>query len=186
MWIAAGLAVIAAVVPLLFAAGGPNRISISVLPFGVAAAAMVANALSHRRSGWLAAILYTAAVLALLYGVILVLSVPLRLSIEGSCQPPPATCPLGFDRPLTSGESNGIYVAAISGGLALLFTFMAVELQFLRKPLLFNRPTTPTPSSATPAPTPAPRAATPPPASESPARSEAAAEESPTPPKADT
>ena len=118
----------------------------------MAAVAVGANAVSYRRSPWLSALLYAVAVLALLYAVILVLSVPLRLSIEGSCQAAPDPCPLGFDRPLTSGESNGLYVAVISGALGLLFTFMAVELQFLRRPLLLNRPTTATPPAATPPP----------------------------------
>jgi hypothetical protein len=186
MWIAAALAIVAAVGPLLFAAGGSNRVSLAIVPFAVAAAALAVNAVTHRQSGWLSALLYAVAVLALLYAVVLVLSVPLRLSIQGSCEPAPQPCPLGFDRPLTAGESNGIYAAVISGGLALLFTFTAVELQYLRRPLLLNRSTTataapPAPAPPKPMPMPAHPATTP-----KPSPAPAPSDSPPTPPDADS
>jgi hypothetical protein len=115
---------------LVAPAGGANRISGVALPFAVSAVAQVAKVLTRRRSGWLSGLLYAVAVLAILYGVILAVSVPLRLAIEGPCQPAPAPCPLGFDLPIRAGENVAVYAAVVSGALSMLITFLALELQF--------------------------------------------------------
>jgi hypothetical protein len=132
LWVGCGLTVIGALGAALGGASG-NRIAGVVPPFAVAAIALGVNAWSWRRSGPWSALLYAVATLAIVYGLLFVLSVPLRLQIEGSCQPAPAPCPLGFDRPLTSGENAGIYVAVIAGTLALLASFIAVEIRYLRR-----------------------------------------------------
>lgn len=119
-----------AVIVLAAPAGGTNRISGVALPFALSAVAQVANVLTRRRSGWLSGLLYAVAVLAILYGVILAVSVPLRLAIEGPCQPAPAPCPLGFDLPIRAGENVAVYAAVVSGALSMLITFLALELQF--------------------------------------------------------
>jgi hypothetical protein len=62
--------------------------------------------------------------------MLLAVSLPLRLSVESLCQPSPAPCPLGFDRPIIAGENVGVYVAVTSGVLALISTFLAAEIQF--------------------------------------------------------
>jgi hypothetical protein len=127
------------VVALAVPAGGINRLSGVALPFAVSAGAQAANALTQRRSGWLSGLLYVGAALAILYGVILALSVPLRLTLEGHCQPAPAACPLGFDVPITAGENVAVYAAVICGALSLLISFIAAELQFRpRKPRIPN------------------------------------------------
>jgi hypothetical protein len=133
-WAAAALAVVAAVVVVVLPLGGTNRVLGAAAPFAIAAAALVAGALTSRRPGWLTALLYAAAALALLYGIVLALALPLRLSVEGTCLPAPASCPLGFDRPETSAENTAVYAAAVSGALALVLTFIAVEARYLRKP----------------------------------------------------
>jgi hypothetical protein len=124
--------VIGGAAALLSAGGVSDRLAVLALPFGIAAACLALNALFHDRSGWLSLVLYAVNSLAITYGVILVLSFPLRLSVEGGCQPAPAPCPLGYDYPLTAGESTAVAVAVVSGGLALLMTFIAAETSYRR------------------------------------------------------
>ncbi len=130
LWVACVLTAAGGVIALVAPAGGTNRLSGVALPFAVGAAAQAANALTQRRSGWFSGLLYAAAGLAILYGVILALSLPLRLTVEGVCEPAPAPCPLGFDLPITPGESLGVYAAVICGALSLLFDSVAAELRF--------------------------------------------------------
>jgi hypothetical protein len=111
-------------------AGGINRLSGAALAFAVSAAVQAVNAVTQRRSGWWSGLLYTAAALVLLYGVILAVSVPIRLTLEGSCQPAPAPCPLGFDVPITARENLAVYVSVIFGVLSMVTNFVAAELQF--------------------------------------------------------
>lgn len=118
------------VIVLVAPAGGSNRVSGVALPFAVSAVAQLANVLTRRRNGWLSGMLYAVAVLAMLYGVILAASVPLRLTIEGPCQPAPAPCPLGFDLPIRAGETVAVYAAVVCGLVSMVFNFVAVELQF--------------------------------------------------------
>ena len=117
-------------IALVAPAGGANRVSGVALPFAVSAVAQLANLLTRRRSGWLSGLLYAVAVLAILYGVILAVSLPLRLTIEGPCQPAPAPCPLGFDLPIRAGETIAVYAAVIGGLVSMVLNFVAVELQF--------------------------------------------------------
>jgi hypothetical protein len=125
------------VIVLVAPAGGANRVSGVALPFAVSAVAQLANVLTRRRNGWLSGLLYAVAVLAILYGVILAVSVPLRLTIEGPCQPAPAPCPLGFDLPIRAGETIAVYAAVVCGLVSMVFTFVAVELQFRPRRIRF-------------------------------------------------
>jgi hypothetical protein len=136
LWSAAALMAAGAAAVVAASRGGDNRIAIAALPFGVAAAALAANALSHRRSRALAGVLYALSGLAITYGMVLGLSVPLRLAVEGSCQPAPAPCPLGFDRPLTGAESAALEVAIACAVLALLLSALALEVKY--RPRLFR------------------------------------------------
>jgi hypothetical protein len=131
------------VIVLVAPAGGANRVSGIVLPFALSAVAQLANVLTRRRSGWLSGLLYAVAVFAILYGVILAVSLPLRLAIEGPCQPAPAPCPLGFDLPITAGESIAVYAAVICGLLSMVVNFVAVELQFRPRRNRFPAPDDP-------------------------------------------
>lgn len=134
LWVACVLVVIGAAGPLAAAAGGTDRIATVAAPFAVAAVALAANAVSWRRTGGVAALLYAAAAGGIAYGLLRVLSVPLRLQVEGRCLPTSATCPVGFDYPMTSGENTGLYIAVIAGVLALVFSFIAAEMQYRRRP----------------------------------------------------
>jgi hypothetical protein len=130
LWIGCVLAAAGAVLVLVLPAGGPNRVSGVALAFGVSAGAQVANALTHRRATWWSVTLYTVAALAILYALILAVSLPLRLAVEGACQPAPAPCPLGFDVPIRSGELNAVYATVLCGVISLVIGFLAAELQF--------------------------------------------------------
>ncbi|HYM97023.1 MAG TPA: hypothetical protein VET26_06975 [Candidatus Sulfotelmatobacter sp.] len=133
-WAGAALAAVAAAAAILIPAGGQNRVVGVAAPMAVGAAALVANVLTMRSIAWIGALLYAAASLALLYGMILAVSVPVRLSVSGTCPQSTVSCPLGFERPLTSAENAAIYVAVTLGVIALVLTFIAVETRYLRKP----------------------------------------------------
>jgi hypothetical protein len=130
LWAASGLAAIGGVLAMALPAGGENRIAGMALPFGVAAAALAAHALTGQRTRWLAALLYAIAMLAVLYGLMVGASIPLRLAVEGRCEPAPAPCPVGFDRPLAVRESWALGAAVICGLLAEVVTFVAIEVQY--------------------------------------------------------
>jgi hypothetical protein len=125
------------VVVLVAPAGGANRVSGVALPFAVSAVAQLVNVLTRRRSPWVSGLLYAVAVLAILYGLILAVSLPLRLTIEGPCEPAPAPCPLGFDLPIRAGETIAVYAVVICGLLSMVLNFVAVELQFRPRRIRF-------------------------------------------------
>jgi hypothetical protein len=165
-WISCGLAAVGGVSPFLLA-GGSNRLSGVVFPFGLAAIGFGACALQSQRGKAVATGLYLVASLAIVYGILAMLAVPLRLAVVGICPPAPASCPLGFERPLTSAETTALGFAIGMGIVALvtssfgLFTLYAL----LRPPTTFGRDTsavdTRTPAKVAPAPQPAPPTATP-------------------------
>ena len=132
LWAACATSLVGGALALIAPLGGANRIAGVAIPFVVAAIALAANALTQKRGGMLSAVLYLVALLAVVYGLAVVISVPIRLTIEGQCRPAPAPCPIGFDRPITSGESFGIDAAAGGGGLSLLFGTVAGAMQYRR------------------------------------------------------
>jgi hypothetical protein len=130
LWIGCVLSAAGGVLALAAPAGGTNRVSAAAVPLAVSAVAQAANALTRRLGTWWSVTLYTVATLAILYAVILAVSLPLRLTVEGACQPAPAPCPLGYDVPIRSSEMFAVYAVAICGGLSLVIAFLAAELQF--------------------------------------------------------
>ncbi|MFI4971799.1 MAG: hypothetical protein ACHP7H_03895 [Hyphomicrobiales bacterium] len=146
-WAAAAFAAAGAVVAIASPTGGANRVSGVALPLAVGAAVLAANALISLRVGRLGGgLLYAAASLAILYGMILAMSVPVRLAVEGIC-PPTSACPLGFERPASSAEIFAVYAATACGAFALALAFVAVEARYLRTPRRQkDQPDTPPPS----------------------------------------
>jgi len=132
-WAAFAVALAGTVLALAVPAGGTNRVQGAALPLAIGAAVLAANALTWQRR-MLGGLLYAAAALAILYGILLALSVPLRLAVEGTCPLASASCPLGFEYPATAGENFAVYAATICGAVALILLFIAFELRFLRKP----------------------------------------------------
>ena len=163
-WIACGLAVSGAILPLLLAAGGTNRIAGAAIPFGVAAIALAAAALLYPQGRPVATALYFVAGMALVYGMLLMIAVPLRLAVIGTCDPAPAICPSGFERPMSGGEDSGLAIGVGMGTLAILVGFFGLLMLFRIRPQTaapppqrIEKPWVP-PAGATPT-SPAPEAA---------------------------
>jgi hypothetical protein len=122
------------VIAIAAPAGGTNRVLGVAVPFAIGAVALAASVPASRLVAWLGGALLAAATLAILYGGLLAVSLPLRLAVEGTCPPAESSCPLGFDHPATAGENFAVYAAAIGGATALVLTFVVVEVRYLRKP----------------------------------------------------
>src|SRR5487761_1179003 len=157
-WIACGLAVTGAILPLLLAVGGTNRIEVAAIPFGVGAMAFAAAALLYDRGRPVATALYFVAGMALVYGMLTMIAVPLRLAVIGTCVPAPAICPAGFEPPMTGGENSGLAIGVAMGTLAILVGFFGLLMLFRIRPQVapappkrIEKPWVP-PAGATPAP----------------------------------
>ena len=139
-WLSCALAATGGVAALLLAAGGTNRIAGAAIPFGIAAAAMAVNALTYQRGRPVATALYFLAGIALVYGMLSIIAVPLRLAVLGTCPPAPATCPVGFERPMTSGEDAGLAIGVAMGTLAILVGFFGLLMLFRLRPQVATPP----------------------------------------------
>lgn len=140
-WAAGGLAALAALVAVVATAAGPNRDLWVAIPFAIAAGALAAAEL--QRAAWISGLLYAAGVLALLYGIVATLSLPLRLAIEGSCPLSLASCPVGFEHPASAAEMFVVYAASISAALAIVLALVAVEARFRHGPRRMQEQSTP-------------------------------------------
>lgn len=131
-WIAAALAAIGAIAPILFSVGAHSRLAGVIIPFGIATIALAVNGYMHNRGRPLAVSLYFIAGIAIVYGILAMVAVPLRLAVVGVCPPAPARCPVGFEQQLTSGENSGLGVATFTGVLAIFIGFYALLLLYRR------------------------------------------------------
>jgi hypothetical protein len=129
-WIAAALAALGGIAPLVVG-GGTNRITGVVFPFAVAAIAFGACAVLYRQQGRpIITLLYVVAGIAIVYGILSMISVPLELAVVGTCPPAPATCPIGNERGLTSAEMSGLGFATGIGIVAILTGFYGLTVLF--------------------------------------------------------
>lgn len=117
-WVACGLAATGAIAPLLLGSSGPSRLAGGAIPFGIAAVAMAANALSYPGGRPLATGLYVFAWLAIVYGILRMVAVPLQLAVTGTCPSPDSGCTPGFAA-FSGGEGVAIGVGIVTGALAL-------------------------------------------------------------------
>jgi hypothetical protein len=131
-WIAAAVAALGAVAPLSFSIGGHSRLQGVIVPFGIAAVALGVNAVMYHQGRSLAATLYFVAGLAIVYGILAMVAVPLRLAVVGTCPPAPAKCPLGFEPPMTSAENSGLALASFCGVLAIFVGFYGLLMLYRR------------------------------------------------------
>src|SRR5258706_11506490 len=139
-WIACGLAVTGGILPLLLGNGGTNRIAGAPIPFGVAAMALAAAALLYKQGRPLATALYFVAGMALVYGMLTMIAVPLGLAVLGTCDPAPAICPPGFERPMSAGEDSGLAIGVAMGTLAILVGFFGLLMLFRIRPQVATPP----------------------------------------------
>lgn len=170
-WIACGLAAVGGVAPFLLG-GSSNRISGVVFPYALAAIALGACAVLYPRGRSVTTSLYFLASLAIVYGILALIAVPLRLAVIGTCPPEPARCALGLERPLTGAEDAALAFAIGMGIVAILTGFFALVILY-RRPAVTPPPTPPArrivpvatgaPAETAPSPPPAPP---PPPAPE--------------------
>jgi hypothetical protein len=132
-WIAAAVAAIGGVAPILSSVGSQSRLAGVIIPFGIAAFALAVNGSLHSRGRSLAVILYFIAGMAIVYGILEMVSLPLRLAVVGTCPPAPDSCPAGYEQQMTSGEDTGLGVAALCGVLAILVGFVGLLLLYRRQ-----------------------------------------------------
>jgi hypothetical protein len=140
-WAAAGLAAIGGIGPLIAAAGHTNRLAGVVVPFLAAAGANAVLAVLYRRGRSFAALVYFLGGLAIAYGLLLVLAIPLRIAVEGSCPPAPQRCAAGQELQLSSVETLGVSIAVAFGAAALLTGFFGLLVLYRRKPGATQGPT---------------------------------------------
>ena len=162
-WIACGLTAVGGVAPFLLG-GGSNRISGVVFPFALAAVALGACALLYTRGRPVTTALYFLASLAIVYGILALVAVPLRLAVIGTCPPEPARCALGLERPLTGAEDTALAFAVGMGIVAILTGFFALVILYRRESVIpppapparrVEPVATSTPAETTPPPPPA-------------------------------
>ena len=132
-WIAAALAVLAALTPLVLAHGQSSRVLVAVAPFALAAVLLAANGFVHQRGRPLSTILFFIAGLAIVYAVLAMVSLPIRLAVVGTCPVPPQPCPAGIEPVLQDYESNSISGSVTLGVLAIGAGFVALMILFRRK-----------------------------------------------------
>jgi hypothetical protein len=140
-WTAAVLAAIGGIGPLIAAAGHNNRLAGIVVPFLAAAGANGVLAVLYRRGHSFAALVYFLGGLAIAYGLLLVLAIPLRIAVEGSCPPAPQRCAAGQELQLSSAETLGLSIAVGFGAAALLTGFFGLLALYRRKPGATQGPT---------------------------------------------
>src|SRR5260370_42385640 len=119
-WIAAAIAAVGAVPPVSSSIGAHSRLQWVIVPFGIAAVVLGINAVMYHQGRSLAATLYFLAGLAIVYGILAMVAVPLRLAVVGTCPPSPARGPLRYKQPMTSAENRGLALASFCGVVAIL------------------------------------------------------------------
>jgi hypothetical protein len=96
------------------------------------------------------------------YGILAMVAVPLRLAVVGTCPPAPASCPLGYEQPMTSAENSGLALASFCGVLAIFVGFYGLLMLYRRlgvRPLQRSLWPAKPPAQPAPAPQVAPAAA---------------------------
>ena len=130
-WAATALAVLGVIAPYLLG-GGSSRLTASLIPFGVAAIAFGACALVYHRGKSLATALYFVASLAVVYGILSALAVPLRVAMLGACPADSGPCLSGLERPITTEESTALGFVIGIGIVAVLAGFFGLRTLYHR------------------------------------------------------
>jgi hypothetical protein len=140
-WVATALAVAGVIAPFLLG-GGSSRLNASVIPFGVAAIAFAACSLYYHRGRPLTTLLYFVGSLAIVYGILSALAVPLRIAMLGACPAESGPCLPGLERPITTEESSALGVVIGIGIVAVLTGFFGLRTLYHR----YRRQAIPPPS----------------------------------------
>jgi hypothetical protein len=145
--LAAAAAVAVLVLPT---SSGHNRLTGAVLPFLFAAGVFAALGLFRNLDRVLSLVLYAVAVVAITYGLMVVGSLPLRLTVIGTCAPGPLACPPGFEPDMTGGETLGLESALTLGILGLLLAVAAMEVRYRPRLRIIGRSAGPAAQAAPP------------------------------------
>jgi hypothetical protein len=103
-----------------------------VIPFGVAAIALAACSLYYHRGRPLTTLLYLVGSLAIVYGILSALAVPLRIAMLGACPAESGPCLPGLERPITTEESTALGVVIGIGIVAVLTGFFGLRTLYHR------------------------------------------------------
>lgn len=124
-WIACGLCALGAFAPFLLSAGS-DRINGALIPFVLAAVLFAACARLYDQGKPITTALYFVASVAIVYGLLSFLALPMRLAVLGTC-PGTGTCALGLERPLTTGEMTAVGFAIGVGIVAILTGYFGLR-----------------------------------------------------------
>ncbi len=116
-WVACGLAATGAIAPLVLANGDIGRAAGVAIPFAIAAGVLAAMALTYPGGKSLATALYILAWIAIVYGILRLIAVPLQEAVTGLC--PVGDCAAGISHPFGTNETIAITVGILTGALAL-------------------------------------------------------------------
>lgn len=151
-WLAAGVVFIGGLLPFVFG-GTSSRVTGVVLPFTIAAIGLGACALLYKQGRSLATVIYFVTGLAIVFGLLSMMSLPIRLAALGSCPIAPNPCTTGLPRVLSDGENTGMGSAAAFGIVGLLVGFVGlVTLYRQTAPPTFKPPERNIPPVAPPTP----------------------------------
>ncbi len=139
--IASALAFVGGLAPIVFA-GISSRVSGAIIPFWIAAIAFGACALYRRLTRPFAIGLYFIGGLATVYAMLQMASLPLRLTLIGTCPPAPAPCLPGFERPMTEGEQTALWFG-VGIGLVAIFVGYFGLFNLVRRPVAKGAPAPP-------------------------------------------
>ena len=153
-WVAAAGVAVGGIVPLALT-GTSGRMVAVVIPYWIAALVLAGCGFLQAAGRSLTATLYFVAGLAIVYGMLAVLAVPLRLAVIGTC-PVHGRCPAGLETPLTSAENSAIGFTVAAGLIAIGFGFFGLVTLYRRLSYVSGRPPTrrippvPSPGAAKP------------------------------------
>lgn len=125
LWLAAAIVFIGGLLPLVFG-GTSSRVDGVVLPFTIGAIGLAACALLNNQSRAMIAVVYFVAGLAIVFGILSMVSLPVRLAALGSCPVAPNPCTSGLPRALSDAENTGIASATAFGIVAVFVGFFGL------------------------------------------------------------
>lgn len=134
-WVAAALAASGGIGPLLLGGLG-SRVTGVAIPFLVAAVAYAICTRLRPQGRGTATALYFIGGLAIVYGMLFLVAIPLRVAVLGTCLPQPSPCAAGAERVLTDGESTSIAFGIAFGMVAILVGFFGLASLYRRRALL--------------------------------------------------
>lgn len=130
-WLAAAIVFIGGLLPLVFG-GTSSRVNVVVVPFTIGSIGLAACALLNNQGRAIVAVVYFIAGLAIVFGLLSMVSLPIRLAALGSCPVAPNPCTTGLPRALSDAENTGIAAATAFGIVAVFVGFFGLVTLYRR------------------------------------------------------